>query len=412
MRPVPHWWADSIATSHHIVARVDAYLGARRIAEGIPLVSGTITYDRTAKLRRRVVIVVPLVDIEGNNWEPVSPGDPLACFGQQLHISAGIVSDAGVALCDQGRYLITEWATDRASGTLTVTAMDTMQLVLDSAFAFDNIAPFDRAGRPGPGGTYRGLIAYYLDKTMYIAGSGMPEQPPVHPYVIDPGVNVDQAVTNSHVAARDRYDSLVELCDQLGARPIVQDDGVLHITPWLGPLGPPVATLHDGPVGTVAERDRSGSRARLFNWVKARGRNPVETSPLNSDPWYATWLNAPHPLAIDGPFGAVPYFVDSDALPTLDRCQAVAGELLDVGAMLAHNETVTCIPDPAIQLEDVVRFHTRQGEFTGLVTAITLPLVAGDLMTVSVSNDVRGGTRSGDVGSSSNVTAEPVPADA
>lgn len=210
MRPTSPTWPHVIPAAHHVAATVESWRSGALLADSIPITSGSITYDDTATLRRRVTLTVPARTPDGTVWDPGSnPAHPLAAYGQRLHIRAGIQHPAGpTELLDHGWYLITEWERPENEGELTVTGVDLAQLLAD--------ARHYRTETPGKNNTYAAEFARLADNIL--------------PTLTDPHLP-SRKVNALTVWDRDRTRNLDDLCEAWGARWYVDDQGRLAAAP-------------------------------------------------------------------------------------------------------------------------------------------------------------------------------------
>lgn len=349
-------WPTLIRYSHQVITRLDSYLDGVQLAAALPVTEGTIAYDDTGTLKRRLTFTVPARTPAGTLDPAGNPTAPLAAYGQRLHLSTGIVYPNGaIELADHGWYLLTSWQRDDDAGAITVEAFDLAQLLADDRLT----AP----SSPPGGATFVSEFTRLLDGLL--------------PAVIDPGL-ADRAIGASTVWERDRDAALNQLCAAWPARWYIGDDGAAHAAvpyPAVTPASPPDVTLTDGTDGTVVARSRGGERGALYNVLVVDGKTPDSGA---ARPHAVSQITDPaSPIRADGPYGRVVRFYESDLITTQGQAQATADSLLVTYASAGRTEAATAVPDPALQLGDVARINTRDGQaFTGRITGLTLPLTA------------------------------------
>jgi uncharacterized protein DUF5047 len=366
MRTVSSAWPVLLHHSHRVITRVDSYLGVAQLLANLPIKTGTITYDDTGKLRRRLALTVP-AHTSTMDLDPAGdPGAPLACYGQRLHVATGLGYPNGAQeLCDHGWYLLTSWKRgDDNDATITIEGFDLAQLLDDDRLT----AP----SSPPAGASFASEFARLLDGLMpAVIPAGFPDRP----------------VSTTTVWERERLDALATLCAAWPARWYVGDDGAAHVDyPYTAVTDttPINLTLTDGVAGTVVNRARGGERAALYNCVVVDGRQPDDGS---ARPHAVSEItDSTSPIRTAGPYGRVVRFYESDLITTQPQAQATADAMLVAYSSAGRSESVTAVPDPSIQLGDVARIYTRDGNaFTGRITAIALPLtVDGGAMTLDI----------------------------
>ncbi|CAM5600236.1 hypothetical protein SSPIM334S_02371 [Streptomyces spiroverticillatus] len=378
MRPSSDIYQQLITTSHDVVCEVSAWMGPgeytpyRLLAARVPVTSGTIQYDDTATLRRRLNITVPIRDPENaTNWDPQGdPAHPLAVFGQQLNVRIGLTLPNGeVELFNHGWYLISEWSVDELERTVSVTAVDVAQRIVDERLMIAR----------GPWSTAKTYAAEFRLMASVVR---------TDPYV-DPRLSITKKVNPATIWERDRAKNLDDLCTAWPGRWFIDDEGRPHAAPPLPEVTPttrPDVDLVSGARGTVVNRARTGTRERLYNTVVAIGKTGDELS--SRPPWVSKSIETPgSPIHPQGPYGYKPRFYQSDLLTTSKQCMDAAKALLPKVAAIGRTEPINVLPDYRVELGDVARVRTDGGDFTGHVTAITLPLTAdGGHMQVTLAN--------------------------
>jgi hypothetical protein len=280
-------------------------------------------------------------------------------------------ADGTRELLNMGQVLINTWDVDETGEAVEVEAVDLAQLIAD--------AKHYTIETPAPGTTYA------REFERLAAG--------ILPVRIADGLSLTATVNAATIWARERDKNLTKLCKAWGARWYVDDDGYLTAAPAYPDITdqtPPVVHLTGGTNGTVVARARSGTRERLYNAVVVTGRAVREDQATTEPPvpWAAAEVRDPRsPIRIDGPYGRRPKFYTSEMLTTSAECQATAIQMLAAASGVSRTEPVACVPDPSMDLGDVVRVVTRGIPWTGRVQSFALPLTAaGGSMKVVVSN--------------------------
>jgi hypothetical protein len=119
-------------------------------------------------------------------------------------------------------------------------------------------------------------------------------------------------------------------------------------------------------------------RGALYNRVVVDGKT-VDDGSAPRPHAVAEITDASSPIRATGPYGRVTRFYASDLITTQAQADAAAASLLVTYASVGRSEPVKAIPDPAVQLGDVARVSTRDGDrYTARVDHITLPLTVRD----------------------------------
>ncbi|MGL5828202.1 MAG: hypothetical protein ACRC0L_01375, partial [Angustibacter sp.] len=95
--------------------QVSSFLGGDVLAEDIPILSGTASWDASQQVPDSVQLVVPERGA-GRGWVPTTPSDPLARFGQRLSVQIVVSSavDGAEWITQLGTYVIQAWEHDPA----------------------------------------------------------------------------------------------------------------------------------------------------------------------------------------------------------------------------------------------------------------------------------------------------------
>jgi Domain of unknown function (DUF5047) len=370
MRAVSAAWPLLIRHTHPMVTTVDSWLSGTLLMAKIPIQAGQIAYDDTGLLKRRLTLTVP-AEIPGLRLDPgENPAAPLAAYGQRLHVYTGTQYPNGAReLLDHGWYLTTGWKRDEDGGAVGIEAISLAQLIADDRLTAPSSPP--------------AAATYVSEFTRIVAG--------ILPVVIDPGL-ADRAIgTTTWVWDRDRDKALADLCAAWPARWYVGDDAAVHAAAPYPPIAgqTPVLELTDGAAGTVVGRARAAQRGALYNTVVVDGKTPDSGAAgphavsQNTDP--------ASPIRADGPYGKVVRFYASDLITTQPQAHTTADTMLQTWSVAGRVEQVTCVPDPSLQLGDIVRVYTSDGDaHTGRVTAMTVPLTPDDgamSLTIGVEPD-------------------------
>lgn len=177
----------------------------------------------------------------------------------------------------------------------------------------------------------------------------------------------DKSITRQVTYDENRLDAVIDLASILDGTPYVDPLGALAIAPnaW----GDPVASLVTGSRGTVSRVDPDDlSDDRVYNQVVVRSWDDQQATVL------ATSEVTAGPLRYGGPFGRVPYFASAQYITTEAQAKAYAASMLPkVSALPALTYSIQHMPDPRLEVWDVVSFEYRGRMLDGRIQKITLP---------------------------------------
>lgn len=174
-----------------------------------------------------------------------------------------------------------------------------------------------------------------------------------------------------------RLDAVIKLAKIANAEPIMTPNGQLTLRQLTdGDLAPDI----DFKVNLMTY-SRKLTRDNVYNLVVVTGKDSKSITIRRSA---ATDSGA---LAVDGPFGRKPTFYDSDLLNTAQAVQSKADDMLaDVATASNTVLPITCLPNPAIELNDFVNLVTEYGTIAGRITAFTYHAQGEMEVSVSIPN--------------------------
>lgn len=357
MQTVSDEFLAAISGSHSPTLTVDAWYEGNLVLENVPVAAGSVTVDGT----RAIAGSLSLTSVsEGRLLEPGRWDSPLAPFGSQLHVRAGV------------RY-----------GT------DTSDSVSLGWYRIDSADPREAYGKYVVNGqilwVHRGMqvVNQASDRMSFVDDAKIlsPEVPASTTSVIAeikrlvqgliPVGNLDAvtdaAIPGSITYQTSRVQAIQDLADVVGCTARIDPDGALELiskTPSTTPVWT-VSINEEQVLDWSGKLDRSG----LFNGVVSTGQQadgtPVQASSVEED----------GPLRWDGPMGRIPYPHSSPLITTQDAAQDDADTLL---TRLIRDQVapvkITCTPNPALEWGDCITIVLPDQELTGTVQSITWPL--------------------------------------
>jgi len=352
MRATTDGFDEVVRDSHVRAVVVESWRGGEQLADDVPVADGDLEVDDDSAVPGSLTITVPAgTDRE---WDPTGdPFHPLAPFGQRLYLAAGITYHNGTTeLLPCGWYLITDAEPDPLGTGIRVKAASLERLLEDDRI----MSPLS----PLAAGTL------YSEAARLCGGK--------IPFDDLPAGLVDRAVPSDLTWEESRLAALGRIGTAWPARFRVDDAGLMQaLLPIPDTLGPSVLTLATGSRGVVAEWSTSTSREDVWNLVFARGeedtadKRQVFGSAYDNDPASPTYIY--------GPFGRKAFELSSPLLTTYAQCEKAAATRLKRLQRRTRRATVSMVPDPRIQLDDVVTLDTPTVKGDGRVAAIKLPLV-------------------------------------
>lgn len=149
----------------------------------------------------------------------------------------------------------------------------------------------------------------------------------------------------------------------------------------------PVRTFVHGQDAIVALA-RNLSDDPGYNGVSMRSDSSVLTAPLQSTAWDT---NPNSPTYYLGPYGKNPYQTSSPYIATQAQCDAAAVAALPAVLGLTEKIALACLPDPALQVNDVVYVYRQRGpagvvvvDGNYVIDQITMPLSLTEPMTMQL----------------------------
>ena len=174
------------------------------------------------------------------------------------------------------------------------------------------------------------------------------------------------------------WDVVKFLSQGIGFETYFDQVGALCSFPVIDPLTGAIALdLTAGPNGVrIGNLSRSINMQETYNGVVCRGSAPWLLYPVTGEAWDDDPVS---PTWRGGAFGSKPKFIDSATVTSQAQAQAAAqAELYKV---LGKTETIdfTVLPDPRLDVGDIVRIYDTVLDIFGLyvIDTLNIPLLAG-----------------------------------
>lgn len=379
MWPVSPSFLPALASPHRIATNIEVRKGGAVLYSGLPITGGVIDVDATADVRRKLTLTVPprlpTGDYTDRPAVPTSASDPLAAFGQEIHVQWGLVfTDDSIEWIPAGVFRIegTSGAIAGPGGEVTVTGVSREAWIIDAEF----VAP-----RTLSGPSVQSLISSLLREVL-------------------PSVEVVVAVTRdarvpTMTVETDRWGTIVSLAESIGAVVYADGFGRFVIAPAPSTTGSPVWTVRAGPGGCLVSASGSTSRAGVANAIVVRGESPSGDFPpmqvvvYDDDPTSPTRYGDPGA----GRFGMVPRSETYPNVTTLEQGRAVGRGLLAQSVGSAMSLEASSVPNPALEGGDLIHVIPDPSDPAGTVRAhvvdgFPIPLTAGGDFSIK-TRDVR-----------------------
>lgn len=324
MRTASPAFAQVIGSSHQLASRVDVLFDREVIAEGVPVVAGQVTYDRTAaRLARLSVTIADPLRV------PVAADDILTPFGYELLVWRGVQLPTGPELVPLGVFPIQSSSVDGVTLVSSLSAEDRSRLVSDARFEDD----YQIAAGTNYATAIQNLIADGVAGLEYLFPSTTFTTPLL-----------------TFAAQEDRWEKAQQMAQAIGNELLFDGLGRCVMRPEPTFSTAPVATITEGVnlTGVAVALNRSTA----YNRVIAASRNASTGAQFRG---VATDDNPASPTYYLGPFGRKPRFFSSEFIASDTQAQSAAAAILAGNIGVARSVDFSAVPDPRLECSDVVQ---------------------------------------------------------
>lgn len=347
----------ALARPHEPYLRVDVYAGNELLQAGIPWESGSVGATLTSRVARQLSMTVD------ESLFPHEADDLLNPYTRSLRVWRG------VQFADGNRY---RWLIFR--GKITVARLSGGTATIQ---ARDRAGEVDEAKFVAVANSNAGSLV--LDEFQRLVSDGVPDA------TFGPSDEYWERVPILSWES-DRAAALDDIADGVGSfwYPLADGEYVLRRVPWTVPAAP-VLTMTDQEGGTVLASDVERSRDSVWSSVVVTGERTDGTAPV-----YAAVedLNPASPTYALGPFGVKHRLVKLNSPATQDQAAAAADAWLRRSKAPSKVWAINCVPDPALELGDVVRLNVRGRSEVQVVASFTMPFDAKQNMRVGFRSQV------------------------
>jgi hypothetical protein len=334
----------------------------------LPVVDGSVTVDRSSNVRRQLSLTVADMAIEPDLLAALDP------YGTEIVVQRGIqYSDGTTDMIPLGVFQVITLDKD-ITGALAITGADRTRQMIAAKFYNPRRQPL----------TDPFVTIPALAQEVY----------PLIEWVIDDNVLDDvgqpvNSVSSGNVAPippqfwdRERWDAMLQLADNRGCELFIDPDGALHIR-QVDPITVDEVWLIDAAEhGVLITYSRNLTRDETYNAVKVTGESPSSgAAPVT----YTFGTADPaSPIYPQGAFGSAIWFEQSSTINTLASAERLARAIYASKSQLQRTVTLTCIPNPALDVGDIVVVRLPNGTTERhMVDSVVVPLDVETPMTVN-----------------------------
>lgn len=365
--PTPRYpdpWSNTLLDSHEVAVRTEVWFAGVNVGR-LEIISGSVSADRASSVRRTATITI-------NPDALVTPGlrERLNPFGTQLRLWRGIRYPGGAVEDEQVFTGRIESVSDSLTG-VTIRASDSAADIVDARFP-----------NPVPANHY----TYVSNKITDVITALIKEVRADAEVIID---DTSVAEVRSGTSwEQERSDALDSLCTQLGAGNEWFADklGVFRVKALPAAITistPAVWIIDSGDDGVLIDRVSELDRSGVYNQVVVVGEAVGGSLSANA---HAEDLDPDSPTLYGGPFGKVPNFYTGQQVTSTIAANELAIQLLVNSIAATRTLAVTCVPNPRIELGDVVRVFNGRAGVDGMyfVQSFELPLDPETPMTMNL----------------------------
>jgi hypothetical protein len=330
------------------------------VREGLAVVSGSVTLDRTAASRGRCTL-----QLAEPFLIPTTLTGVLAPYGYEIAITSGIAYDDGTTeRMALGVFPIQSTEIDGVSLLTSIEGVDRTQRVRDAKFIDD----YAVAGS-----------TLYTTAMQAILTAQTPELPALS----FPTIAFTTPATGLvYQCGTDPFDALSDMAAACGCEIFFDGLGVPTVRPEPAFTNTPVWTISEGAGGALVSASLHLSRAEAFNAVVASGENSsagvvYRAISTDNDPTSVTYYL--------GGFGRKPRFYTTPLITSTVMAQSAADALMQAMHGVARSIDLSALPNRALEPGDPVlikRTSLNVNEIH-LLDALTFDLSVGAMQATS-----------------------------
>lgn len=361
MLPVSPRFLSALRETHVVSIAASVYRPGRPDEPlEVAVIGGEVRIDRDARVRRQgsLTVAFTLEDPSARDLVRELP------FGGYCTIERGIrYADGTVERVQLGRFRVDSVVWPELQGQATLTLVDRMAQIQDEPFT-ELFAPYGLTASPA-------IVAI----GQQVFGSSIQ-----YHVLTDPAT---EPLLGDVVYTEDRASAMNDLASSISAEAIFDNLGDLVVRPRDRP--PEIAwTVDAGLRGSMLEAEETLDRSSVRNGVVVRGQPDPATPPI----WaLATYDDPAAPTRWGGPFGKVALISDSSAVQDQTQAYQAARSLLNLRLALQRTLTISSLPNPALEPDDLIRLEFADGRTeTQKVNSTRIALDSTSSLTLTTTN--------------------------
>jgi hypothetical protein len=376
MRSVSSRFLAAVKGPHKVAARavlVDAapQFGLNPTGTEIPIISGSITTQSLSDVKSTLTLTVP-----GDYYTALKP------YGTELFISRGVeFANGDRELVGLGYYRIEQITQDEAPyGPVSIQGLDRISQLQQNKLAFP--LPLNNADshRSVFHRLFNGIAIPQQATYPGLSPAGFAAYPNARIPISWTSYNPDTTtIIGDQIVEDDAYGYLRDLIKIYNASMMrFTYTGELLVYSIAIDASYPVYTLTGGAGGQIIKAKRVTKRTDVANSVTAYGSDPTSITDFiitqNDDPASALAFNKTTYPA----FGPAPTYYSSPLLQTNADVELAGETLLRRFRMLPETNTLTVIPNPALETNDPIDVIYRPGmdPVRCIIDSMVMPLTA------------------------------------
>ena len=370
----------AIRKSHTVVTEADVYQGGDLVTQGIPVISGSVTDDSQAIIRRRVSLALAAdASVLDALTSVVPSGGGLWPLGNEIHVRSGIrFQDDTTELVPVGVFRISRPFIQENADGVTV-----------SIDGFDRSRAVSRARFTEPYVVSAGTN--YAEAIQALIQSRLATLDATNDFIF---------MTTEHTTPQlvftsqdDPMQMAINMAGSIGAELFFDGNGRCVLRPEPNPAyDPSVFDYVEGEDATVTEIGRDLDDEQAYNGVIVVGENSELPEPVRAEAW-DTNQNSPTYYDPDYPsaslYGPVPFFISSQYVTTTQQAQDAANANLARVLGIIEKAQFGAITNPAHQSGDIITVQRQRIGMEGVNILDSITFGLGENMAMSGSTRKR-----------------------
>lgn len=350
-------YRDALARPHTAYSRVDVLARDGTVLQSdMDFIDGNVRATLNSRVARVLTLTVD------RSWFPLTTAGAidtdglLTPFGNRIKAYRGIVYGDGTIVSFPVFYGRIEQVQMTKAGSVSVSANDLAADVVDAQFE----TPTSSIPTNTISQEFRRLVQGALPDATFGTSD----------------------LTGSKIAPIAWQSDRAQALDDMSATvamlwyPLADGSFVQRYTPWTEPGLTAQLSLSDGTAGAannmIADWTITVSRSGVYNTVVFTSERQDGTTPVHAT---VRDLSPSSPTYYLGNFGRKPMLIQNQAALTQSQCRAAASSALKVATAITQTwDPVSIVPDPSLELGDLINMSADGAVSTQVVAGFTLPL--------------------------------------